>query len=236
MDVSTALPRGAFPRLAIRTCGTCPRRHEVYDPRMTTTLPPAIDVARVVDQRVTLRGVDWAGYEALLAMRGESAVPRIAYLRGTVELMSPSTDHEIIKTRLARLLEAWTEEVGIDLEGYGSWTVKKKELERGAEADECYVFAGRGKPTEPEIAIEVNWSSAGIDKLEIWRGLGVGEVWMWRRGRITVHVLRGETYEEAARSEKLPQVDLAILCELVEAPLSQSAAVRELRSRLRSRT
>src|SRR5262245_26226187 len=45
------------------------------------------------DQRVLVYGVSWAHYEAHLAMRGEKSVPRIAYLRGTLELMSPSRDH-----------------------------------------------------------------------------------------------------------------------------------------------
>src|SRR5688500_1727930 len=87
------------------------------------------------DHFVYLNG-RWEDYERLLAMRGESSVPRITYLEGLIELMSPSRYHEIDKTRFARLLEAWAEEAGVDLEGYGSWTLKKKRAKRGAEADE----------------------------------------------------------------------------------------------------
>jgi len=69
------------------------------------------------DQRVQLHGVRWQDYEALLAMRGESSGTRLTYLDGEVELMTPSIDHEDLRTRLGRLLFAYAEETGIELEG-----------------------------------------------------------------------------------------------------------------------
>ena len=47
--------------------------------------PPDPDTT---DHFVYLHG-DWDDYERLLTMRGESAVPRITYLEGLIELMSP---------------------------------------------------------------------------------------------------------------------------------------------------
>src|SRR6188768_3964404 len=112
-----------------------------------------------VDHFVYLR-VGWDDYEKLLAMRGEGSVPRITYLRGVVELMSPSKYHEIDKTRFARLLEAWADATGIRLEGYGSWTLKDEREERGAEPDECYTVArfAAGDDDRPDVAIEVVWT------------------------------------------------------------------------------
>jgi hypothetical protein len=39
-----------------------------------------------IDQRVRLHGVSWKHYEALLAMRGETAIPRLSFLEGEFEL------------------------------------------------------------------------------------------------------------------------------------------------------
>jgi Uma2 family endonuclease len=187
-------------------------------------------VEHSIDQRVVLRGVDWSQYEAVLAMRGESAAVRVSYLEGVLELMSPSQEHEGLKKTLARLVEAYADELGLDLEGFGSWTLKRQELERGAEPDECYSL---GPVREvPDLAIEVVWTSGGLDKLEIYRQLGVREIWIWRKAEIEVHVLHGDRYERAPHSELLPQMDLALIRSLLDAP-SQSAAVRELRARLR---
>src|SRR5262245_52321511 len=98
-------------------------------------VPNPIDPTLSVDQRVILRNVSWSEYESVLAMRGESSAVRIAYLEGELELMSPSRDHETLKKKLARIVEAYAEELGLELEGYGSWTLKRKEHERGAEPD-----------------------------------------------------------------------------------------------------
>ena len=194
---------------------------------------PAIDPAvleRSVDQRVMLRSVCWDDYEAALTMRGESSAVRIAYLEGVLELMTPSRDHETLKKKLARLVEAYAEELGLELEGYGSWTLKRREEERGAEPDECYSIGIAGEV--PELAIEVIWTSGGLDKLEIYRRLGIREVWVWRGGEIAVFALRGDRYVAITRSEVLPQIDLDLVRSLLDTP-SQSVALRELRARLR---
>ncbi len=190
-------------------------------------------VQRTVDQRVILDDVHWSDYETLLAVRGEKASPRLTYLEGTLELMTPSRDHEILKKKLARLVEAYAEELGIELEGYGSWTLKRKDLERGLEPDECYSIGSASDV--PALAVEVIWTSGGLDKLEIYRRLGVAEVWIWKDGKITTFALRGDRYEQIARSELIPQIEFDLVRSLLELP-SQTAAVRELRARLRSRT
>jgi Uma2 family endonuclease len=193
-------------------------------------VPP--DIARHVDQRVILHGLRWADYEALLAMRGDSPGTRITYLKGVLELMSPSIDHEQIKTRLGRLLIAYAEAQGIGLEGYGSWTVRSESGERGVEADECYVVGvPQTRPTRPDIAVEVIWTSGGLDKLEVYCGLGVPEVWVWRDGALRFHLLREDVYVTAPCSELFPELDPALIARCMEAP-SQTRAVAMLRESL----
>ena len=193
------------------------------------TVDPGV-VQRSVDQRVFLRDVSWSDFETLLAIRGDEAGVRMAYLEGTLELMTPSHDHEILKKKMARLLEAYAEELGIELEGYGSWTLKREGEKRGAEPDECY-SVGLTRDV-PALAIEVICTSGGLDKLEIYRRLGVREVWVWEDGTIATFALRGDRYERIAGSEVLPQVDVGLTGSLLELP-TQTAAVRELRTRLR---
>ena len=172
-------------------------------------------------------------------MRGESGVPRITYLDGVVELMSPSSYHELDKTRFARLLEAWSEVAGVQLEGYCSWTLNNELQDCGAEADECYTV-GRVAVDDgdlPDIAIEVVWTSGGIDKLEVHRKLGVREVWFYERGSLRFFALRGgkgrESYVEIVKSELIPQLPRDLLLACMGEP-SQTAALRALRAGLRS--
>jgi Uma2 family endonuclease len=198
----------------------------------TTALATAAALASF-DQRVTLQDVSWADFEMILSIRGDKGGVRMTYLDGVLELMSPSIDHEGIKTVIGRLLEIYALEMGIPLNGFGSWTLKRAVRARALEPDECY-SVGVGRPARPDLAIEVIWTSGGIDKLEVYRGLGVGEVWMWRDGVIEIHVLVGEQYERRERSVVFPNLDLVELASFIN-PEDQTGAVRRYRDVLRSR-
>lgn len=185
------------------------------------------------DQHVILHGMTWNDYETLLAMRGDRSGVRLYYLNGSIELMSPTRSHEGIKKTLARLLEAYCDARDVALDGYGSWTLRNALLERGAEADECYMVGSIDKEV-PDLAIEVIWSHGGLDKLEIYRGLGVAEVWVWDRDAgLRVFALREQGYESAKRSMFFPDLDLGWLASFLDQP-TQSAAVRALRAALRT--
>lgn len=169
----------------------------------------------------------------MLALRGDSSGVRMYYAGGRIELMSPSDGHEGLKKTLARLLEAWADHRGLELNGYGSWTLKNVPEELSAEPDECYVLDAPHKEL-PDLVIEVAWTRGGLKKLDIYRGLGVREVWMIdRTHELQVHALRASGYERLARSELLPDLDLAWLSGFLGAP-SQSQAVRALRAALTS--
>jgi len=193
---------------------------------------PAGEYVPTADQRVVMHGVPWSHYEALLALRGEAPGPRIAFLEGALELMTPSKDHERTKSFLGCLLEAYALERGVDLSPYGSWTVKSAPRQSGAEPDECYIVGADQSRDRPDLAIEVVWTSGGIDKLEVYARLGVGEVWLWKAGRIGVHVLRGGQYESAPRSALFPDLDLDLLCSFLDRPTALQA-VRAFREALR---
>lgn len=196
---------------------------------MATTATPS--ATRVEDQRVTLSDVSWADFELILQIRGDNAGVRVTYLNGVLELMSPSVDHEGIKKVMARLLEAYAEEAGLTFNGYGSWTLKNPLRARALEPDECYSLTP-GRPTKPDLAIEVIWTSGGIDRLEVYRGLGIGEVWMWREGAIEVYILAEDAYERRERSACLPSLDLVELARHIDSD-HQTEAVRTYRAALR---
>jgi len=69
----------------------------------------------------------------------------------------------------------------------------------------------------PDIAVAVIVSSALVDKMAVYAGLGIPEVWVWRpgSGTIAVHRLVGQNYERRERSEALPDLDLALLARFV---------------------
>ncbi len=182
------------------------------------------------DHVVQMSGVTWQDYERLLKIRGDVSSPRITYIEGVLEIMSPSRDHETIKSLIGCLIEAFCLERGIRFMPVGSWTLKERKQERGAEPDECYIF-GAQEADRPQLAIEVIWTSGRLNKLEVYRKLGVHEVWYWQKGVITPYVLRGDDYQAVERSEVLCGLDLSLLTEHLDRP-SAYDAIKDFRAAL----
>lgn len=182
------------------------------------------------DSIIVFHDVTWEDYERVLDIRGDKSAPRINYLEGELEIMSPSKDHEQIKSFIGRLLEAWCMDRGIEVTPFGSWTLKEQEQHRAAEADECFIF-GTAPRERPQLAIEVEWSRGSIDKLRIYEKLGVDEVWIWRKGVIQVYALAGEKFAKVERSRLLPDLDLGLLTSMLDRD-TLTQAVRDFRRAL----
>ncbi len=186
------------------------------------------------ESRILLRGISWETYEQLSE---DNPGLRLTYLDGELEVMSTSSNHELDKTMLGRLVEAYSEERDLVFNGLGNTTYKDKAKRLGLEPDECYVLRPISDdddelPERPDLAIEVVYTHYRIDKLAVYRGLGVPEVWIWRRGRIAVHVLAEAGYEPRDRSALLPDMDLALLASFVRRR-DQVQAVKDYRRALR---
>jgi Uma2 family endonuclease len=191
------------------------------------------------EQRIVIPSVTWQQYESLLATLGDYPGLRLIYLTGTLEIFMPSPEHEMIKKVIARLLERYAEELDIPLHGYGSTTFRQAAKARGLEPDECYCVDTLKEL--PDLAIlvsrgfanEVNLTSGGVDKLDIYRGLGIPEVLIWQDRQLILYDLRGESYQQVTQSQFFPQLDLQLLAQYIR-PQAQPQAVKEFLQAIRS--
>ena len=165
------------------------------------------------EEKYITSGVNWQAYESLLSALGNSSGYRVAYLLETLEIMSPSRSHELDKKAIARLLEAYLEQKRIRFWGLGSTTFRSKDKQAGKEPDECYCIDADKEI--PDLAIEVVYTSGGVDTLEIYRRLGVGEVWIWQNNQLEVYCLQDDSYERQFASKLLPDLDLALLAQYI---------------------
>lgn len=196
-------------------------------------LSSSLNEPSLLEPRVVLEGVSWQQYEILLATLGDDfPALRLSYLEGTLEIMTTSSLHEELKSIIRMLLEVYFQEFRIRYHCIGSATFRKVAKQRGLEPDECYCLGQ--KKEFPDLAIEVVLSSGMVNKLEIYRGLGVTEVWVWEGGRFAIHHLRAENYEQVTMSELLPKCDIELLARYVK-PEEQFDAVMVFREELRTR-
>lgn len=183
------------------------------------------------EERQIVSGVSWEGYESLLDELGDSLRYRVTYLDGVIELVSPSRRHERNKSNIGSLVEIYCQEKRIPYFPLGSTTFRKEEKRGGTEPDESYCI---GEDKEfPDIAIEVVVSSGGLDKLEVYKRLGVREVWFFNKNQFEIYALRNNSYEKIDRSEVLPNLDMNLLAQYAVAPNPLEAAL-EFREKVKA--
>lgn len=201
--------------------------------------PSPLQPASEGDQCIVVHGVSWEAYCTLVDTLDVPGL-RLAYYRGALEIMSPSRLHEVLKKQVARVVELYALERDIPLYGYGSMTFRRKAKERGVEPDECYVVGrplGEEDDAAPDIALEVCLTSGGLDKLTIYEGLGVPEVWFWKDDAFHIHGLGPDGYEAIEldgqpRSRFLPDLDLVELATFVRRG-DHHQALKDFRDALR---
>ncbi len=196
-----------------------------------------------------IRNVRWETFEALLNDRGNDG-PRIFYDEGTLEIMSPYRKHERFKKLLARLIEAFTEELAIEISSGGSTTLKNRWKEKGAEPDESYHVqheaAMRGRDQidlstdpPPDLVLEIDVTTSTVDKLKIYSSFGVPEVWSHEEGSgLTVWQLQQDgKYAPLKSSQVLPKFPVSEIGRFLDerATLGENRLVKEFRAWVRGR-
>jgi Uma2 family endonuclease len=164
---------------------------------------------------VVLDHVSWKAYEALLESWAEYP-RRLTYDRGRLEIMCPLHIHERCGKLMGRLIEMYTWERDIPLHSGGSTTFKQAAKQKGLEPDECYWIQNeprmRGSDEHdldsdppPDLAVEVDITSSSLDRMSIYADLGVLEVWRYKDGVVTIHLLRESgQYELSDTGRALP--------------------------------
>lgn len=174
------------------------------------------------DNCITLYDISWDKFEAIAALLEDTKV-RLTYLDGTLEIMTPSPEHEEYKSTIGLLLEIYLRFIGIRFYARGGYTLGSRELGVRGEPDESYNLIT--KKEIPDITVEVVLTSGGVDKLEKYRRWRVPEVWFYRNRQLLIYHLRSNGYEQISSSELLPDLDLDLLVRCFNIPDQYDATV-----------
>ncbi len=175
----------------------------------------------VPTQRLILYNVPWQSYAVIGDALPDRPNLRMTYDGGTLEFMTTSPEHEKYKVRLARLLEVLVEESGLRFEPLGNMTMRRQDLDRGLEPDECFFIANEARmrarldwdPTRdppPDLAIEIEISRSALNRMAIYAALGVPEVWRCDGATLRAHLLQPDgSWRASETSPTFPRVPLA---------------------------
>jgi Uma2 family endonuclease len=199
-----------------------------------------------VGGNLILNDVPWEEYEGLLHDLGEGYAVRIAYDHGRLEIMSPTSRHEMYKELLLFVSRLAAEEVHLPFESRGSTTFKEKQLEQGAEPDTCFYIGnasriiGKGiidlsSDPPPDIIVEIDVSHRSTGKFTFYAAIGVPEIWRYDERRMQILHLEEQHYIETLESRFLTSVTAQVLTDILEQSKTegQSAALNSFREWLR---
>jgi Uma2 family endonuclease len=157
-------------------------------------------------ERLRLRDIDWAEFEAILADLGDQRQSRVAYHQGILEVMSPSPEHESAKDSISDVVKILLIEWDITACALGSTTFTKRSMASGIEPDQCFYInnsvtvQGRDRlnlddrDLPPDLAIEIDVTSR--THLDIYTTLEINQ-------------LRNGVYVVTPESQFFPGIDLA---------------------------
>lgn len=196
------------------------------------------------ETRTVLENVRWETFVELAEQRPGS-VPRMTFDEGVLELMSPRRQHENIGSLIGRVVETYTEVMGIEIQTVASTTFKRKDLQKAFEADESYYIehAEQIRPREeidltidppPDLVIEVEITSSAIQKLKLFAAMGVPEVWRHDGERLQMYCLQEGEYRQIDASQSMPGLTVAMVDSVLEErfEFGETALVRRFRQSL----
>ena len=197
-------------------------------------------------QHVTLQGVSWQTYQALLQDMGDHRAARLAYDRGSLEIIMPSDLHEVLNRLLDRIITALTEELDLKIKAYGSTTLEREDLGKGVEPDSCYYIQNADQISAleldlrtdppPDLAVEVDITSSSQRRFTIYQQLQIPELWQYtqRQGLVFYQWVDGQ-YVERAVSPTFPQVRSHLLMDFLQRAPGQddNAIIKSLRQWIR---
>jgi Uma2 family endonuclease len=209
---------------------------------MTVTIPiQAIELAP--GSQIAIHNLSWQDFERLLEDLGEKRKTRVAYYRGTLEIMSPLALHERPHRIIAYIITTILEIQGRNWEDFGSTTFKRPDI-AGVEPDTCFYIQNANQVKgctqmdltlypPPDLAVESDVTSKTT--LNAYTSLGVPEVWIYSNYQLTIYILQANGYVDSPLSPTFSNLPITELVpRLVQKAIDDgtSQMLRELRALL----
>ena len=209
---------------------------------MTVTIPiRAIELTP--GSMISIHNVSWQDFEQILSELGEKRSTRVAYYRGTLEIMSPLALHERPHRIIADIVKAILDAQERDWDDFGSTTLKQPQI-AGVEPDTCFYIQNAERVRgcinmdlqvypPPDLAIESDVTSKTT--LDAYEALRVPEVWIYSKQRLTIYILEVNGYVESPTSLVFPDLPITeLIPPLVEKAINEgtSKILREFKVQL----
>jgi Uma2 family endonuclease len=155
-------------------------------------------------------GRTWEQFKLIQKGLEDSPGLRLFFFEGIVEVLMPGRYHEVFKRSIAVLIDAFLFDREIESNLTGSMD-REREGSASAQPDESYEIGPY------KLVVEVTVTSGTIAKLELYKALGIDEVWFWEDGVLRLYHLMDGDYRGVDRSHipELAGIDVAVLSKCI---------------------
>ena len=182
----------------------------------------------------------WEEYQTLSQQRGDGSIPRLKYRLGELLLMSPLPHHGKDVHILANIITTLLDHLEREYDAFTPITMELPE-ESGIEPDYCFYIdnweAVLGKKRinwridpPPDLVLEIDITS--YSDVNDYLPYRVPEVWLFKRDRLRIYQLQGNTYSLQTQSRYFPDIDLQSIVDRalqLAYDRNTSAAIRDMR-------
>jgi len=199
----------------------------------------------IPEQRTVLNQVSWQTFINLLNDLGDNRVIRLYYDQGVLEIMTPLGEHENNNRFIECLIGVIADELNLNLKRFGSLTLKREELLKGAEPDSCYYLNNEplvrhkqnidlASDPPPDLVLEIDITSSSLDKQAIYAAFEIPELWRYNGQKLEVFILDKTTqfYHKSTQSLHFPWLPLEIIPQYIRQSLrdGETATLKEFRT------
>ena len=182
---------------------------------ITPVVKPVSQMQLAPGSVLTIQDVSWQEFESILQEMGEKRAARVAYSKGSLEIMVPLPEHERPKDLISDIVKILLKRTGRRYEPFGSTTFKRENI-AGVEPGACFYIQNyqqmigrrRLEPDDPtpDLAIETDVTSKTT--LDAYEAIAIPELWIYDSGRLTIYLLTQGQYIKSDTGPTFPNIPL----------------------------
>jgi len=215
---------------------------------VTTPIPSKPDTIALNSSSPILQNISWQTYQAMLADMGDRRSARLNYDRGVLEIRMPSDLHEAINRLLARIVGVLAEELDLPLKEFGSVTLNRQDINKGAEPDSSFYIQNsaliQGTKIDisvdppPDLVLEIDITNSSTRSFAIYQQLGIPEIWRYNNGYVKIYQLQNGEYQECEFSGTFKMISGSVLDHFLQMLATEDSTriVRAVRKWLKERS
>lgn len=179
------------------------------------------EMAIALNGSAVLPNISWSTYQAMLADMGDRRSARLNYDQGVLEIRRHSDLHEAINRLLARIVGVLAEELDLPLKEFGSVTLNRQDIKKGAEPDSSFYIQNSDRiqgtkidisvDPPPDLVLEIDITNSSMRSFAIYQQLGIPEIWRYANGGIKIYQLQNGKYQECEFSNTFPMISGIVL-------------------------